>query len=237
MEMTELVQYLKSWFEFFEFARYRNLLITSITICLFAIAFRYHGACSLLYPHIIGNRLFAALTGFGLMCFAIPLLTIPILKSSDMFGLRIGNARRWLVDLLIAYLIILALILIFARGPAFMKMYPLYKPAGQNLSLFVKFELSMLVYMFGWEFLFRGYYLFAIKKEIPITAAIIIQMIPFAFLHIGKPELEAYSSVLAGIILGILAIRANSFVPCAILHFLASFTMDVVAIISQHSKI
>ncbi len=227
--------YIKSWFDILEIRRYRNLLISSLVICFFTLAFRYHSASSFLFPSLIENRLFAALAGFGIMCFLIPLASAPILGDAEHFGFRVGNIKKWASDLLFSYFIILALILIFARGPAFMRTYPLYKPACQSLALFLKFELAMMIYMFGWEFLFRGYYLFSIKKEVSATAAIIIQMLPFAFLHIGKPELEAYGSVLAGIALGILAIRANSFLPCAILHFSASLTMDIVAIILHRS--
>ena len=232
--MAKIKKYIKGWTELFEIAKFRNLVISSITVCLFTIALRYNNVAKLLYPHLIHNRLFSALIGYGVMCFAIPIMTAPFMNKTERFGLRIGNIKNWIIDLIVSYIIILVLILIFARGPAFMRTYPLYKPAAHDILLFVQFELSMLVYMFGWEFLFRGYYLFSIKNEIPVTAAVIVQMIPFAFLHIGKPELEAYGSVLAGIVLGIFAIRANSFLPCAILHFLASFTMDIVAILSKH---
>ena len=38
-----------------------------------------------------------------------------------------------------------------------------------------------------------------------------------------------FGSILAGIYLGVLALRANSMLPCAILHFAAACTMDVYA--------
>ncbi len=232
--MKKVILYVKSWFDIVELSKYRNLIISSLTVCFFTLAFRYHRVSVILHPYPISNRLMAALVAYGGLCFLIPLATIPFLRSEERrLGLRLGNVRRWSFDLLVAYSVILALILIFARGPDFMRTYPLYKPAIKNWTLFVKFELAMMVYMFGWEFLFRGYYLFAIKKETGVAVAIVIQMLPFAFLHIGKPELEVYGSVLAGIALGMLAIRANSFLPCAILHFLASFTMDIVSIISH----
>ena len=123
----------------------------------------------------------------------------------------------------------LTVILIVGRSDTFAKFYPLYKPAANAWSTFLWYQLIHLAYMLAWEFLFRGYILNAIAPEIGKPAAVIVQCLPFAILHMGKPELESFASIAAGLYLGVLALRANSVLPCIILHFAAALTMDLYA--------
>jgi len=72
--------------------------------------------------------------------------------------------------------------------------------------------------MFAWEFLFRGYMLFGLEKSIG-KSAIFVQAIPFVLLHLGKPFLETLACIPGGFILGYVAYRTRSFLPCFIIHF------------------
>jgi membrane protease YdiL (CAAX protease family) len=85
--------------------------------------------------------------------------------------------------------------------------------------------------MFSWEFFFRGFMLFGLAKKMDNRLAILIQTIPFALMHYRKPPLEAYGSIFAGIFLGIIAIRARSFLPSAILHFLVALSADIIGMV------
>lgn len=215
-----------------EFRRYRDTTIAVILVCLVTMINRHHSFAN--WALTGSNRqYFIPITflSYGVILFFIPLLSSPLLGPSERFGLRLGNARTWLIDIGIAWFILLVLILIFGRSPGFYLFYPMYKPAGYAWSQFVFYQSCQLTYMIGWEFIFRGYLLFTAKKEVGVIPAIIIQMLPFAYLHLGKPELELYGSVLAGLLLGLIAIRANSFLPCAILHFAVALTMDLFAIL------
>ena len=72
--------------------------------------------------------------------------------------------------------------------------------------------------------------LFGLEKKLG-RVSVLIQAIPFAIMHYRKPQLEAYGSIFAGIFLGIIGLRARSFLPCAILHFLVALTADVIGIL------
>jgi membrane protease YdiL (CAAX protease family) len=78
--------------------------------------------------------------------------------------------------------------------------------------------LSHSLYMFAWEFLFRGYMLFGLEKSIG-KSAIFVQAIPFVLLHIGKPFLETLACIPGGFIFGYVAYRTRSFLTCFIIHF------------------
>lgn len=92
------------------------------------------------------------------------------------------------------------------------------------------YQAVQLFHMFTWEFFFRGYMLFGLEKKLG-RASILVQAIPFAIMHYRKPPLEAYGSIFAGIFLGIIALRARSFLPCALLHFGVALTADIIGIL------
>ena len=78
--------------------------------------------------------------------------------------------------------------------------------------------LHTALYMFAWEFLFRGYMLFGLEKSIA-KGAIFVQVIPFVLLHLGKPFLETLACIPGGFIFGYVAYRTRSFLPCFVIHF------------------
>jgi len=49
-------------------------------------------------------------------------------------------------------------------------------------------------------------------------------------MHYSKPLPEALGSIIAGVLLGILALETRSFIYGAAIHWLVAMTMDVVAV-------
>lgn len=233
--MNIVKSYFGTWLrQLGEFRHYRNTTIGVLVVCLVTLFQRYNSPVRYVSLGQYQPYFFPiTFLTYGLMLLVIPLLSSPLLLPADRFGFRLGKVRTWIVDLVLAWLILLGLILIFGRTPAFLAMYPLFKPPGHQWTwkIFLFFQLCQFVYMFGWEFIFRGYLLFSAKKELGTVPALILQMLPFAFMHIGKPEMEAYGSVLAGLFLGLIALRAGSFLPCVFLHFSVAFTMDLFAVL------
>ena len=90
--------------------------------------------------------------------------------------------------------------------------------------------------MTGWEFLWRGYTLFGLKEKFGYYA-VLIQTIPFTILHNGKPELETFSAILAGIILGILALRTGSFIYGVIIHTAVMFMIDLISTLRYKTQV
>lgn len=50
-------------------------------------------------------------------------------------------------------------------------------------------------------------------------------------MHTGKPAPEVWGSILAGIVLGLVALRGRSFIPAAILHFAVAATLDLLVLL------
>lgn len=179
---------------------YREILVVSFST-LFII---------LNHHHKIGETWLSSFIYFGVL----PLLTIVILlrKNPLDFGLRIGDWRVWIPYVLI-FLAIALPILYFTSDVSSVERYYRHRGSFDLLD----YALKMVVYMLGWEFLFRGFMLFGLKDKFK-EGSILIQMIPFALLHLGKPEIETISTIFSGIIWGYICYRGNSFWPAYIMH-------------------
>lgn len=187
----------------------------------------------------------------------VPMLTILLLFGTDpsSFGFTACTNRgiwAW-VGALFAGMVLL--MLVFAPWDDFQRYYPLFRrwsefgalPAfATNAKGFLSVnpflvapwtmlyaELSYGMYLFCWEFFFRGYLLFGLQKSVGSVAAVILQAIAFGLLHYGKPEM--IPSFAGGIILGILALRAKSFVPCFVLHWAVSISLDLLVVATRHA--
>ena len=128
------------------------------------------------------------------------------------YGIRIG---RWKSAAILTPICLAAMALILygvSKTPEFRSYYHRYDIDWPN------FLLDTALYMFAWEFVFRGYMLFGLEKSIG-KSAIFVQIIPFVLLHLGKPFLETLACIPGGFVLGYVAYRTRSFLPCFIIHF------------------
>ena len=150
-------------------------------------------------------------------------------------GCALGDWRKGLKWTGIFFLAMIPIVVAASFIPAFSKFYPMAKTAGDSPAAFILFEFLMLLYFIAWEFFFRGYMLFSMHKHIG-NAAILVQMIPFALVHGGKPLPEAVGAIFVGILLGYFALATRTFLYCALLHFLVAFSMDIAAL-AQKSEL
>lgn len=59
--------------------------------------------------------------------------------------------------------------------------------------------------------------------------SVLIQMLPFLILHNGKPVVETFGAIIAGIALGILAFRTRSVFYCILAHSSVMFSIDLIS--------
>lgn len=103
-------------------------------------------------------------------------------------------------------------------------------PTGTgNLILYI--TLAIGVHNFAWEFFFRGFLLFGLKERFGMYS-IVIQSVPFALMHIGKPPIEAIVSVFAGLLFGYIAYRSESFIPVFLLHWVMGALLIAMLVLS-----
>lgn len=201
------------------------IIIYSTFILLFGIYLRRG---QFIFPRpVYLNRLIILGIIYGLS----PFLLFFIFKHKPKdFGISLGHIKKWLKEVLFFYLLMVVILVLAFKFTNLKNVYPLYRKAAQGWNYFLVYQLIQLFHMFTWEFFFRGFMLFGLEKKFG-RASILIQTIPFAIMHYRKHQLEAYGSIFAGIFLGIIGLRARSFLPCAILHFLVALTADVLGIV------
>jgi membrane protease YdiL (CAAX protease family) len=183
---------------------YREIVIISLAVLFLTVA-GYHP---------IGPRWVSSLIYFA----ALPILIIIILRRNPLdFGLRLGNFKIWSFYVIATLIVALPILYVASRSSLLANYYTI--PQFDV----VKYCLETTVYLFAWEFLFRGFLLFGLKEKFK-EGSILIQMIPFVLVHIGKPEIETISTILTGIYFGYVAYRGNSYWPAFIIHLFINIT-------------
>lgn len=139
------------------------------------------------------------------------------------FGLRWGEWRRGLVYTAAACALIAPVLYIVARGPAMQTFYEAKAADGLGRVILLNG-----VELFAWEFIWRGLALFVFARAFGPGAAIFLQAVPFAFMHLGKPEVETLSTIFGGAAFGLIAWRTRSMIYPWLIHwFVVTLTLLV----------
>jgi len=197
-------------------------LVALVGASILAALFRYNQQSHSYEEYLVTNM--AALFWLPIM-----LVLLVIRQEPSSFGLTLGDARRGYRLAALLFVAALPFLIYAATRQDFQAYYPIQKRAAHNLAYFAYFELSYGMYLFCWEFFFRGFLLFGLARLIGWWS-VFVQATAFGIMHMGKPPAEVAASFVSGLILGIIALRARSFVPCFVLHWAISITFDVLVI-------
>lgn len=127
------------------------------------------------------------------------------------YGLEPGDWRAGLALGLGGAAVMTPVVLAIARVPAFAAYYA--PQAGPPAAVFLTTALDVLPA----EFFFRGFLLFALLRVVgPI--AVVVATLPFAFAHLGKPEVETLSTLAGGLLYGWLDWRTGSILWSGLAH-------------------
>lgn len=124
-------------------------------------------------------------------------------------------------------IVMLPVLWVASSAPSFYTFYPMYKPV--DLQHWVLYEVVYLLQFVCVEFFFRGFALFRLESRFGMHA-VTLMVIPYALIHIHKPFAEALGAIVAGLVLGTLAIKSRSIWPGVLVHTSVAFMMDVFAL-------
>ncbi len=169
-------------------------------------------------------------TGASLLLFVLlPLVFHRLFPVSfdDPLGLSVRHCGPhwrvyWLLVVVMAPVLWMA-----AAAPSFHDFYPMYKPA--DAQQWLAFEAIYLLQFVCVEFFFRGFALFRLESRFGMHA-VTLMVIPYALIHIHKPLPEALGAIVAGLVLGTLAIKSRSIWPGVLVHCSVALMMDVFAL-------
>ncbi|MDH7602725.1 MAG: CPBP family intramembrane metalloprotease [Armatimonadota bacterium] len=219
--------------------RFVAVVVAVIGAGVVAALYRFNRSAVSYNQYIVGNLI-------GL--FWVPILSILFIFREEpaRFGLTLGGSRRlwFLTALLFAGLVVV--MVPASRWQVFQDYYPIFRRFHPEFGgvfasyprnspwtvapwLMVFAEVSYGMYLFCWEFFFRGYLLLGLSRAVGWWA-VPLQAAAFGLLHFGKPVPEMIASFGAGIVLGWIALRARSFIPCFALHWAASLVFDALVV-------
>lgn len=161
--------------------------------------------------------------------FLIPvgIILLVFRENPRRFGLRLGDWRQGALWTVLGVLLMAVVIVGLVQLEEFRSYYRLgsfQEPLSREV---LEFALRQAIYMFSWEFIFRGFLLFGLKDRFG-SLAIWIQAIPFAIMHLGKPELETLSTIFGGAAFGYIDLKSKSVLPSVVIHW-AIYVMMVLA--------
>ncbi len=148
------------------------------------------------------------------------------------FGLSTKGIGKhiWIYGIL--YVTLIPMILFASLRPGFQSTYPFFKPHYGEWALLLLGEFFYLSQFFYLEFFFRGFVFFTLEKTFGFHS-IFIMTIPYCMIHYHKPMPEALASVMAGVILGILAWRTRSIWCGVLIHVSVALSMDLLSLLRQ----
>jgi len=149
-----------------------------------------------------------------LVIFLVVPLAVVILGFRDAparYGLRLGD-WRWGIGLIVVGCAAMTLVVAFLAGLPDFRAY--YAPAIAPVAdLVVTYTLDLV----STEFLVRGFLMFALIRVIGPIGVLVVQF-PFVLAHLGKPEIELFSTLFGGFVYAWVDWRTGSILWSAAAH-------------------
>jgi len=182
------------------------------------------------FDELYGYAWWAVTRIVGYVFIPLPLWKLLFPKDSllDM-GLRTKGffSHIWIYGLCLA--IVLPAMLLVASQPDFGTYYPFYKGASRSWADYLAWEAMYGCQFLALELFFRGWILGALRRTMG-SSAVFAMAVPYCMIHYGKPYLETNGAIVAGIVLGSLALRTRSIYAGFLVHITVAFSMDFLAL-------
>ncbi len=164
-----------------------------------------------------------------------PLIVWRVLFPRDSvldMGLRVKGfvSHLWIYGLCLV--VVVGAMALLSQQKDFLAYYPFYKESSRSWFDLLVWETMYFAQFFALEFFFRGWILAALRRTMG-ASAIFVMAVPYCMIHYGKPYLEAHGAIVAGVVLGSLAMRTRSIYAGFLLHITVAGLMDYFALASR----
>jgi membrane protease YdiL (CAAX protease family) len=171
-------------------------------------------------------------TGWRVLGYVI----LPFIAIAAMPGERIRDygwtfkdfsKHIWLY--LALFLMVAPLIWMMSHTKDFRAIYPFYRQAHRSTFDLVAWEILYAIQFLSLEFFFRGFMLRGLRRAIGVYA-IPVMVVPYCMIHYGKALPETFGSIIAGLILGTIALRTRSIWGAVMIHVGVALMMDLLCV-------
>jgi membrane protease YdiL (CAAX protease family) len=162
----------------------------------------------------------------------VPYVLFVLLPGNDpaAAGITAGRMPQYRLTIFLASVVILLLCHLFSGKEFFRR--NLINASDIEVSRKNAFLISAgwIIYLFGYELLFRGILFFACYRVLGFFPSLIINLVLYAFAHYKMPPATILGSVPAGIVFCSLSALMDSFVPAFILHTIMATAFTIMSI-------
>jgi membrane protease YdiL (CAAX protease family) len=161
----------------------------------------------------------------------IPVLIIVLVLREHPrdWGFRVRGQWHQLRPYAVALAFMIPVVYLVSALDSFQAKYPFYDLASQGGWHFWGYHLFYGLQFLGLEVFFRGFLLFGLYARLGYYA-IPVMVIPYTMIHFGKPVPETFAAIIAGFVLGYLALKSKSVLWGFAVHWGVAITMDLMVI-------
>ena len=182
------------------------------------------------YDELYGYSWWSLARVIGYVLVPLPFwkLIFPQDSILDM-GLRVKGFSEHLWIYGLCLLVVIPAMGLVASQPDFGNYYPFYKLSSRSYFDLIAWELMYGLQFLALELFFRGFILGALRPSLG-SSAIFVMAVPYCMIHYGKPYLEAHGAIVAGVVLGSLAMKTRSIYAGFLVHISVAWGMDLLSL-------
>jgi CAAX protease family protein len=162
----------------------------------------------------------------------VTVILVVLRESPARYGLRIHMNRRSAALYALLVGVAIPAVLWASSQENFARTYPFVKSAADDWRVFLIWEVAYVLQFVCLEFFFRGFLLFALQEKLGYLS-VGVSLLPYGLLHFAKPFPEALGALVAGTVLGVVALRTRSILGGVLVHSTVAVTMDTVVVLSR----
>ncbi|MDP2423770.1 MAG: CPBP family intramembrane glutamic endopeptidase [Bacteroidales bacterium] len=165
----------------------------------------------------------------GFFLFGITPLLIAVFlfdKPLVYYGFTGANYSKSLCWIALLSAIVILLNYINAPKKDNLAMYPQIRITTWKPNILIISTLTWIAYLAAYEFMFRGFLLFALYDALGLTAAIVINTSIYSLVHVPKGAKEAIGAIPLGIVLCYLTLITGNIVVAFVVHVVMALSNE-----------
>jgi membrane protease YdiL (CAAX protease family) len=150
----------------------------------------------------------------------------------NQFGVKSPVCATWVWTAFLSAIVVVLNLLNAAR-PDNLAMYPQVRQKEWPLKLLVVSALTWILYLVGYEFLFRGFLLFAALPVMGLWPAIALNTAIYMLVHLPKGIKETLGAIPLGVLLCYLTVQTGSIWIAVMVHIVMALSNEWLSLRAQ----
>ena len=167
----------------------------------------------------------------GVVPWTVAALWLPDNPSNH--GVRLGDPSSTLAIVGVAALVFVPVNTLLARTPGFQKSYPQIRLPRWSTRGLVLNAASWALYLIGYEYFFRGFFLYSMVDAFGTWPAIMITTAVYVAVHLPKNAAECLGCIPMGIVFAAITLYTDSVLAAIGVHVLVAISAESAAIVQN----